>query len=127
MEEDTIRITFSCGLDLRNRLTNQATQEGIARSQLIVELLETALGPGDGEGGMDRSPAINRLLFDMQERVGELETWRKAILGWTKSTDENTSNLETTIAELLNAQITDTGGTKPKRTKKKGIPLPKKP
>ncbi|MHA2248918.1 MAG: hypothetical protein ACXAD7_01085 [Candidatus Kariarchaeaceae archaeon] len=124
MVEDKVRITFSCDRSLQTRLTKQAHQEGIPRSQLIVELLDTAFDTESG-GGTERAPAANRLLFDMQKRVGELESWRRQIHDWTTASSEDTSNIEQTLAGLLNEQLSedvDVGKT----TKKNRIPSPKR-
>lgn len=100
-----VRITFSCEASLRDSLNKQADDEGIPRSQLIIEFLEMALtDTGEAE---KRNPAINRLMFDVQERISNLEVWRKQIQEWTKTSTINTDNLEHTVGELLNQQLTE--------------------
>lgn len=119
----SIRITFSCPNSLKDKLTNQANKEGIPRSQLIVEILENALGTEDQVES--RNPAVNRLIFDIQKRLSNLEGWRREIHDWTENTEINTTNLESTLAELLNSQLSE--DTKPQKAKKeKKIPIPRR-
>ncbi len=119
----SIRITFSCPNSLKDKLTNQANKEGIPRSQLIVEILENALGTEDQVES--RNPAVNRLIFDIQKRLSNLEGWRREIHDWTENTEINTTNLESTLAELLNSQLSE--DTKPKKVnKEKKIPIPRR-
>ncbi|OLS28769.1 MAG: hypothetical protein HeimC2_04990 [Candidatus Heimdallarchaeota archaeon LC_2] len=118
-----IRITFNCPNSLKERLTKQADEEGIPRSQLIVEILENSLGTENQVES--RNPAVNRLIFDIQKRLSNLEGWRREIHDWTENTEINTSNLEATLAELLNSQLTE--DTKPRKAKKeKTIPIPRR-
>ncbi len=70
---DKVRITFSCDADLRDKLTKRADTEGIPRSQLIVELLETELGDSPNKS----KEGINRFIFDIQARVAQLEGWKR--------------------------------------------------
>ncbi|MHA2171653.1 MAG: hypothetical protein ACXAB7_17325 [Candidatus Kariarchaeaceae archaeon] len=124
MVDDKVRITFSCEENLRDKLTYQATKEGIPRSQLIVELLDNALG-ADEQAPMERGTAVNRLIFDMQKRVNELENWRREILDWTKSADVDTTELENTMASLLEEAVDEplSGDTADMKSK---IPSPKR-
>lgn len=123
MGENKVRVTFSCDSDLKERLTKRADNQGIPRSQLIVELLDHAMGIEDK--GKTRTPEVNRFMFDIQQRLADLETWRREIQEWTVLSDENTDNLETTIANMLNEKLTDLN-IKEDKTKKKSIPSPKK-
>ena len=120
--ESTVRITFSCEPKLRDLLTTQSNKEGIPRSQLIVELLE--MGLKTDASSDQRNPAVNRLLFDVQERISHLEGWRKEIQDWRTDSTVNTDNLEHTMASLLNAQLEHDDQT-PKKSKK-AIPQPKR-
>ena len=74
------RITFSCPNSLRDNLTKQAEKEGIPRSQLIVEILENAIVTENQVES--RNPAVNRLIFDIQKRLSQLEGWRREIQVW---------------------------------------------
>lgn len=117
------RITFSCPNSLRDNLTKQAEKEGIPRSQLIVEILENAIVTENQVES--RNPAVNRLIFDIQKRLSQLEGWRREIQVWTESSSINSSNLETTLADLLNSQLGDEG-KKAKKAKDKKIPVPRR-
>lgn len=123
MPQDKIRITFACSSDLRDKLTQRATEEGIPRSQLIVELLETELG--DPSEGKSRDAAVNRLIYDIQERVGAIEAWKRQFAEMTKSQQENTENLEETVAYLMNENIQAGGKDMDTSSRKKKIPSPK--
>lgn len=122
-DNSSVRITFSCPNSLKDNLTKQAEKEGIPRSQLIVEILENALGTENQVES--RNPAVNRLIFDIQKRLSMLEGWRREIHDWTESSSINSTNLETTLAELLNTQLTDQG-KEPKKSKEKKIPIPRR-
>lgn len=121
--ESNVRITFSCGSSLKQRLSEKATQQGIPRSQLIVELMEMALGIEDD--GVARGQEVNRFLFDVQKRIADLETWRREISEWQVSSSENSDNLEETIATILNEQLSDID-IQSSEEKKSTIPSPKK-
>lgn len=118
-----VRITFSCEPDLKTRLTEKADRQGIPRSQLIVELLEMAMGIEDD--GVARGQEVNRFLFDVQKRIADLETWRREISEWRVSANTNSENLEETIATILNDQLSDID-IKSDDSKKSSIPSPKK-
>jgi hypothetical protein len=123
--EEKVRITFACNTELRDKLTNQADTEGITRTQLIVELLESSVS-GKTIGG-EREPAVQRLLYDLQRRLGDMEKWRREIKSWVDSADEDRLNLEGTLADFLTEQVKETGiDTKMKVSDKKKIPAPKK-
>ncbi|MHA2099592.1 MAG: hypothetical protein ACW99A_13025 [Candidatus Kariarchaeaceae archaeon] len=122
VDNSSVRITFSCPTSLRSKLTQQSDKEGIPRSQLIVEILENALGTENQVES--RNPAVNRLIFDIQKRLSTLEGWRREIQEWTESTSINSTNLETTLAELLNTQLGEESG-KVKKSKEK-IPVPRR-
>ena len=122
-DKSSTRITFSCPNSLRDNLTKQAEKEGIPRSQLIVEILENALVTENQVES--RNPAVNRLIFDIQKRLSQLEGWRREIQVWTESSSINSSNLETTLADLLNSQLGDEG-KKAKKSKDKKIPVPRR-
>jgi len=123
VDNSSVRITFSCPNSLKNNLTKQADKEGIPRSQLIVEILENAIVTENQVES--RNPAVNRLIFDIQKRLSQLEGWRREIQDWTESSTINSSNLETTLAELLNSQLGDEG-EKAKIAKEKKIPVPRR-
>lgn len=120
--EKLVRVTFSCPEELREKLTTKSDTQGIPRSQFIVELLEYALGAEDK--GVSRGAEVNRFLFDVQERIADLEMWRREINEWKSSSDVNTGNLEATIAEILNEQLTEVEQSS--TPKKDAIPQPKK-
>lgn len=122
-DKSSTRITFSCPNSLRDNLTKQAEKEGIPRSQLIVEILENALVTENQVES--RNPAVNRLIFDIQKRLSQLEGWRREIQVWTESSSINSSNLETTLADLLNSQLGDEV-KKAKKAKDKKIPIPRR-
>ena len=120
------RVTFSCSKELQAKLSKRADSEGIPRSQLIVELLESAIGTDDQEG-VRTKPEVNRFLFDVQSRIAELEKWRREISEWRASATTNTDNLESTIASILNQQLVETGIDQiGKDGESKKIPTPKK-
>ncbi|MDH5401475.1 MAG: ribbon-helix-helix domain-containing protein [Candidatus Heimdallarchaeota archaeon] len=100
-----VRITFSCDDELKDKLSNRAKDQGIPRGQLIIELLEYALSKE--ESGKPRDATVDRFMFDLQQRIADIETWRREINVWAKRSEENSNNLETTIANLLNEQVTD--------------------
>ncbi|MHA2502078.1 MAG: hypothetical protein ACXAE3_04355 [Candidatus Kariarchaeaceae archaeon] len=118
-----VRITFSCSSTLKKSLSDKANQQGIPRSQLIVELLELALGIEDE--GVSRGQEVNRFLFDVQKRIADLEKWRREISEWKVSASENSDNLEETIASILNEQLSDID-IQPDEKKKSSIPTPRK-
>ncbi|MCY3413549.1 MAG: ribbon-helix-helix protein, CopG family [Candidatus Heimdallarchaeota archaeon] len=126
MTDGKTRITFSCPNNLRDKLTKRADKEGIPRSQLIVELLEAELdSPTEGKG---RDAAVNRLIFDIQKRVGDLESWKREFSKMSKDQQINTENLESSLAYLLNEDAARGGSDvgKTMTTKKGSIPEPKK-
>lgn len=125
MGRDSVRITFSCPKSLQERLSSQADKEGIPRSQLIIELLENALGNENIGAAEARNPAVNRLIFDLQKRLNDIEGWRREILDWTEKSEINTNNLEETLAELLNQQVTE-DGKNIKSAKSNKIPSPRR-
>lgn len=125
MADTKVRVTFSCDSELKEKLTEKSNAQGITRSQLIVELLEFALGAEDE--GYNRGAEVNRFIFDIQQRIADLEAWRREIQEWARSSDENTDNLETTLASLLNQQVSESGLNEIGKTSdKKKIPSPKK-
>ncbi len=124
MPDDKVRITFSCSKELRDKLTERSNLEGIPRSQLIVELIESALS-GDPESS-SRDATINRFLFDMQKRLADLEAWKREIGSWIRSNEVNTQNLEETVAHMLTDEVLKSGIDTKKKPKKDRIPKPEK-
>ena len=123
--KDRVRITFSCPTELREKLTKKADSEGIPRSQLIVELLDHSLG-GLSSEGQATDATVNRFLFDIQKRIGDLEGWKREINSWKGSADVDRLNLEETMGEILTDQVKEGGADTTRKASKKKIPSPKK-
>jgi predicted DNA-binding protein len=113
------RITFNCPKELKVLLTKLSEKEGISRNQKIIELIE--IGLKNQEGFTSIQPAFNTI-DNLTKRVDKIEALIQANEDWKQDFQENVDNLEKTIANILNQDITE---FKSAISSSKSIPKPK--
>ena len=117
------KISFTCPKALRDKLTELANNQGVSRSQLIIELLEIGLESYSSSTGVYH-PNNDKLLWVFQERLQALEKWQKEIEEWRKRIEPNIDNHEQVLMELLNREVETPNFPQKKKVKVKDIPKP---